>query len=197
VFSLTTLARRSPPLALSAGATWGTLGLLSLATPDPARALDVFMLLPLALTPLGIAALHAVQRPHDGKLGRVGSRLAIGATVAVVLGQVGLLADIDALKWLGFPLGALAFLVGLAAFGGATARAGVLPKPLAYALAGSELLAMAVGVALSPISPLSESGDYTGALAHGAVWLAIGLALRARSASSSVGPLRGQAVNAR
>ena len=48
------------------------------------------------------------------------------------------------------------------------------------ALALSEPPAVLAGLALSPIVPLSESGSYSGAVAHGIVWLAVGSVLWAR-----------------
>lgn len=96
------------------------------------------------------------------------------------------------------PLTRLVLPVGVAGWVGrfllpgiAAARGRVEPVWGGVALALSQPLAMAAGLALLPISPLSNTGDYSGAIGHGLVWLALRVALRARHPPKSSDPRSG------
>ena len=78
-----------------------------------------------------------------------------------VLGNLGLVLNMPSLAKLGFPAGALLFMVGLAAFGIGTWRAKVLPRYAAVALMLWEPGSIATGLLLAPISPLHERGTYS------------------------------------
>lgn len=57
---------------MAAGAAWCALSLLPLATPDPARYLDVLFVVPYSLTLAGMVDLHTVQCHQTGRPGRFG-----------------------------------------------------------------------------------------------------------------------------
>jgi len=181
-------ARRSGAVGLVAGALWCVLSIASLATPDPERYLDALFLAPFLLTAPAFVGLHLFQRDHLGRLGRVAFWISSVAMVAILIGQMGQVFDIDAIVWLGFPAGLLAWVVGFALYGIATIRAGALPRWAGGAIALSQPLAILLGVAFSPISPLADYGDYSGALGHGLVWLAIGWALLTAEVGASTAP---------
>lgn len=181
-------ARRSGAVGLLAGALWCVLSIASLATPDPERYLDALFLAPFSLTLPAFVGLHLFQRDHLGLLGRVAFWLSISAMVAILIGQLGQVFDIDAIVWLGFPVGIIAWVVGFGLYGAATVRARILPRRVGWAIALSQPLAIMLGVAFSPISPLADYGDYSGALGHGLVWLAVGWALRSAGVHTSSAP---------
>jgi len=181
-------ARRSGAVGIVAGALWCVLSIASLATPDPERYLDALFLAPFSLTLPAFVGLHLVQRDHLGRLGRVGFWLSSAAMTAILIGQMGQVFDVDSLVWLGFPVGLLCWLVGFALYGVATVRAGVLPSWAGLALALAQPLAILFGVVFSPISPVAEYGDYSGALGHGLVWLVVGWALRSVGAQAGAAP---------
>ena len=164
----------------SAGIAWVVLSLLSILTPEPARYLDVLFVVPYSLTLAAVLGLHTVQRDHTGRLERVGLWTTVIGMVATLVGQVGIITDADPLTRVVLPVGVAVWLLGFLLLGIATVRARVLPFWAGVALVLSQPLAVVTGLALSPISPLSSTGDYSGAIAHGLVWLALGAAIRSR-----------------
>jgi hypothetical protein len=71
-----------------------------------------------------------------------------------------------------------AALIGALVLGGiALVRTRLLPRWMGAALIAAQPLAILLGLAFSPISPLADHGDYTGALGHGIVWGLIAAAL--------------------
>ena len=169
--------RRCGYLALGAGVAWSATSLLSLLIDDPTRLLDVLMVAPLALTIAAFLALHRFQRDRLDRLGQWGYRLSLASFVLLVASQAVIVAGVERLYWLGFPLAAGIWFAGFLLYGIATARAGVFAPWIGVAIAFSEVAAALLGVAFSPISPIADHGDYSGALAHGLIWLAIGSAL--------------------
>jgi hypothetical protein len=176
-------------LAIVTSVAWATISALSLALSEPKRFLDVLMFVPFTLTLVGIAGLHVLQRSQAARLERIGFQICAIAGFAGLVGQAAVVADFDALKWIGFPVGILALLVGLALFGIGTVQSKVLPRGVGIALALSQPLAFAAGVAFIPISPVSDYGDYSGAIAHAVVWFVIARELRVsiRSTTSQQG----------
>jgi hypothetical protein len=161
-----------------AGAAWVMLSALSLAMPDPSRLLDAFFVVPFVLTFAALLGLHARQRDEAGPPERIGTWIA-GCGMAVALGgQVALIADAGGVTDVALVLGVMLWVTGLVVLGVATVRAGLLPRRVGVGLALAQPMAVVAGVALSPISPLANSGDYSGAIAHGIIWLMIGAALR-------------------
>ena len=160
------------------GVAWVVLSALSLAMPDPSRALDALFLVPFSLTLVAILGLHARQRGRAGRLERIGTRVAVIGMGIALAGQVGVIAGAGGATGPLLATGVVGWVAGLVTLGIATVRAGVLPQRVGVALALAQPMAVVAGVALSPISPLASSGDYSGAIAHGIVWLLIGAALR-------------------
>jgi hypothetical protein len=183
--------RHATAITTAAGFAWVSLSMLSLLSPEPARYLDVLFVVPYTLSLAGILGLHALQRRHAGRLERTGAWVSVVGMAVTLVGQVGIITDLEVLKRTALPTGVAIWLLGFALFGVATARARVLPPWAGAAIALSQPLAVVAGLALSPISPLSSTGDYSGALAHGLVWLALSAALRAHREAAA----RGLALN--
>ena len=173
----TALVRKCGFLSLAAGAAWSTMSLLSLLIDEPTRLLDTLMVVPLALTALAFLTLHPLQRDRLGRLGQWGYRLSVGAFALLFVSQAIIVAGVERLYWIGFPVAAGIWFAGFLIYGIATARAGVLVPWIGIAIGFSQLTAVLFGIALSPISPIADHGDYTGAIGHGIVWLAVGVAL--------------------
>jgi hypothetical protein len=169
--------RRCGYLALGAGLAWSATSLLSLLFDDPTRLLDVLMVAPLTMTIAAFLALHRFQHDRLGRLGQWGYRLSLASFLLLFASQAVIIAGIERLYWVGFPVAAGIWFAGFLLYGIATARAGVLAPWIGIAIAVSEVAAALLGVAFSPISPIADHGDYSGALAHGLIWLAIGAAL--------------------
>lgn len=174
-----TIVRRGSIIAAVTGAAWSTASVLSLAVGGPSRYLDIFLILPVALLLAAATGLHMVQREQTGRIGRAAVWLLVIGTPVMLVGQVGIIGDISALKSVFLPLGMITWVGGLLLFGIATARARVIPVWCGILIAMSQLLAVLAGLAFSPIVPLSNTGSYTGAIGHGVVWLSVALALRA------------------
>src|SRR6478609_2467102 len=187
----TALVRRCGVLSLAAGAAWSIMSALSLLIDEPTRLLDGLMAIPLVLTALAFLALHPLQRDRLGRLGQWGYRLSVGAFALLFVSQVIVVAAIEQLYWLAFPVAAGIWFVGFLIYGIATARAGVLVPWIGIAIGVSQLTAVLFGIALSPISPIADHGDYSGAIGHGIVWLAIGVTLmRGRAFVGAPAPVR-------
>jgi hypothetical protein len=163
--------------ALAAGVAWLTLGMESVARPHPERCRDVLLLVPWVLTLLVLVGIHRLQRERSGAVGTFSFALLAGTMLLVAVGQAAVVAGAASLTWLAFPLGLIGWTLGMVLFGIAIVRANMLPAWCGVAVALAELLVVATGVALSPLVPLSDYGSYSGALAHGVIWTAIGLAL--------------------
>ena len=67
-------------------------------------------------------------------------------------------------------LGMVGFIGGMFALGAGLWRGAVIPRYGAAALALTQPLTMAAGIAMSPWVPLAESGSYSGAVVHGLTW---------------------------
>jgi hypothetical protein len=158
---------------------------------EPTHLLDALMAIPLALTALAFLALHPLQRDRLGRLGQWGYRLSVGAFALLFVSQVIVVAAVEQLYWLAFPVAAGIWFVGFLLYGIATARAGVLAPWIGIAIGFSQLAAVLFGIALSPISPIADHGDYSGAIGHGIIWLAIGITLiRGRAFTGAAASVR-------
>jgi hypothetical protein len=164
-------------IAAVTSAAWAVQGLVSVALPDPSAALDISMIAPMSLTAIAVAALQRAGLLGSGTFGRGVAGYFGAAMILAIPGQVAMAFDLDKLMWLAFPTSVLTFVAGLVLSGIAVIRAGVAPRWIGGALIAAQVLTMAIGLALSPISPLVDSGDYTGALGHGLVWAMIAAAL--------------------
>ena len=96
-------------------------------------------------------------------------------------GTVARRAGVDALVWLE-AVGVVGWTAGMLLLGVATARARVVPAWAGVAVAVAEPATVAVALVLSPWVPLRSEGSYSGAVANGAAFLALGVALRSRRA---------------
>ena len=90
----------------------------------------------LALTVLGLLALHLHQRGADGRLGRAGAAVAMLGCAAQCVVITGVIVNGEDTSWFGVaaPLAILTWLLGSVAFGVAIRRAGVLPGWVGTAL---------------------------------------------------------------
>jgi hypothetical protein len=176
-------ARRGAVVGLAATVTWLALGAESMLRGGEMHYRDPLQLVPWALTAATFAYLHRAQRRAGGRLERIGFVATMTAMALAAAGQVGVIADIGWLKALGFPLGALLWLVMLVPFGIGTVRAGVVRRRVGVAIALLEPLSIATGIALAPIAGLHDRGAYSGALEKGLVLLVVarGLAEVARA----------------
>jgi len=164
-------------VAAVSSAAWVGQSLASLALPDPTALLDVTMIAPVLLTVTGIWLLKQQGAMGQGALSRVVDGSCAVATLFAIPGQLSF-----AMEWDG-PGTLLAIVVTVALIGAivlggiAILRARVLPRWMGIALIAAQPLAILLGLAFSPISPLADHGDYTGALGHGIVWGLIAAAL--------------------
>ena len=164
---------RNGNIALIAGIAWFLQGAASVILPDPTWVLDITMIAPMILTFFAVRVFLNAQSAGATRLGRIGQMVMAVTAIVIVPGQIGAAAELSWLNWLAFPVGALGLTVGLVLTGIATLRAKEFPRWSGILLIASEFLAVLTGLALSPISPIVNHGDYTGAMAHGVVWLLI------------------------
>ena len=163
------VARRGAWYGAIAATAWMAIGIESIVRPHVAYYRDALWAIPWAFMYLTFLQLHRLQRSRTGPRGdRIFKLLTVGM-VLTALGGVGVFLEIDALAFLGFPLGALLWLVLMLFFGLSTMRAGVLPKYVGIALILLEPGSMLTAMALSPIAPIADRGAYSGATEKGAV----------------------------
>jgi hypothetical protein len=169
---------------------WTAVSVTSLIEREPKDYIDAMVLVPFALTGIAFLSLHQLQRDALGRsrLGRISIWVSAAATLSLVVSQSTIVAGSDRLLWLGFPVGALAWLAGFGLYGYATAKAGVLPPKIGLGIAIAEPLTIALGVALSPLVPLSDSGNFSGAIGHSLVWFGIAWLLSGRARRPQSGP---------
>lgn len=165
--------RRATAVGLGAAALWVVLGIESIVVGGEHHYRDVWWFLPWAGTIVAFAGLYVVQRAALRPWGRVAFGVVVTTMVAVMAGQLGVVLDVDRLKVLGFPLGALLWLASMIPAGIATARAGVVRRRAGVLMALLEPLSIATGVALAPIAGLYDRGNYSGAVEKGVVLLLI------------------------
>lgn len=175
---LRNVARSTVTVAGLAAAGWLVLGLESLARHEPRQYRDGLFLAPWALYAATIAGIHLLQRHRGGRLERWGFRAVMGAMALTAVGNVGIVLGSDTLRSAAFPLGPVGFVLGMAAFGLGTNRAGMHPRRVGTLIALAQPLTMATGLALSPVAGLHETGSYPGAMFHGVVLLLLVAVLR-------------------
>ena len=179
------IAQTAATVAAAGAAAWIALASDSIIRPESYRYRDALLLVPWVLLAATLLSVHQLQRDCAGALERWGIRALLGGMAIVAVGNLHIvLANAD--SNFAFPLGALIFIGGLLTFGIGTVRAGVFPRSVGVAIAVSQLLTMVTGVALSPLVPLYDYGNYSGALAHGIVMLFVAANLKdhARTLSS-------------
>jgi hypothetical protein len=185
--------RRALLIAVITAIAWAAISVTSLIEREPKDYIDAMVLVPFTLTGIAFLSLHQLQRDalSRTRLGRISFWVSAAAMVSLVISQSTIVAGSEWLLWLGFPVGALAWLAGFGLYGYATAKAGVLPPRIGLGIAIAEPLTIAFGVALSPFVPLSDSGNFSGAIGHslvwcGIAWLLFGMARRAQPGQSFV-----------
>jgi hypothetical protein len=162
------LARRGALLGGLAAVGWIAIGVDSIVGADVAHYRDAVWTIPWVLTYLMFLHLHLVQRSRIGPRGdKVFKILTVGMALTWA-GSLGIVFDVAALKFLGFPLGALIWVVVLVFFGLSTMRAGVLPKYTGVVLILLEPCSMLTGLLLQPIAPIADRGAYSGCTEKGA-----------------------------
>jgi len=163
-----TLARRGALFGALAAAGWIAIGVDSIVGADVAHYRDAVWTIPWILTYLMFLHLHLIQRDRTGERGdKVFKVLTVGMALTWA-GSLGIVFDVAALKLLGFPLGALIWVVVLVFFGLSTMKAGVLPKYTGVVLILLEPCSMLTGFLLQPIAPIADRGAYSGCTEKGA-----------------------------
>ena len=177
MITLSRLNLRVSAVAVAASAAWVLQGLTSLALPDPTAMLDITMTVPILLTMAGIWLLRRKGVFGNGVLSQVVSGLCAVAAVLAIPGQLAFAFDWDGFGTIVEIVETVAFIGALVVAGVALLRTHILPRWMGVALIVAQPLAIVLGIVFSPISPLADSGDYTGALGHGIVWGLIAAAL--------------------
>jgi hypothetical protein len=170
--------------AMIGGVLWVVWGLLGRAIPyaagDPTysgllRLSAGLVLLAALLTLGGLLGLDALEAGSYWNLGRAGFYVAGVGLLAQALAALVLLMGSEALEWLLAPVGSLAVVVGLALYGVATLRAGVLARWCGWAL-----------IVVPPIAAYLNSKVFYGSIAlFGVLWVALGYVLWSRSGRPS------------
>jgi hypothetical protein len=170
--------------AVIGGVLWVVWSLLGRALPYAAgsssyggllRLSAGLLLLAALLTLGGLLGLDALQGGSYWNLGRAGFYIAAVGLLAQALAAFVLLVGSEALQWLLAPVGSLAVVVGLALYGAATLRAGVLAPWCGWAL-----------IAVPPIASFLNSKVFYGSIAlFGVLWVALGYVLWSRRRAPS------------
>ncbi|MDP8967872.1 MAG: hypothetical protein M3N04_04660 [Actinomycetota bacterium] len=191
-----TIAGTGAMLATAGAVGWFVLGGDSLARPGVHEYRDALFVLPLVLYAATLACIHHLQRDRAGRLERWAFRVVMVTVVLIAAANVTLVLGSEALEVLSFPLGALAWMLGMAALGAGTIRAGVFPQRVGWAIALAQPLTIALAIPLALLGwELEDRGSYTGVLVHGAVMLILAAALR--DASRPGQPIRAQSTGDR
>jgi len=157
--------------------TWSAMGVESVLRPFQDNRRDTYWVLPFVLTVATFYYVHIIQRRplsyRDRGLHHRADRVRLD-----LLGNIGLQFNLKALESLGFPGGAMVWLVGLVCFGIGTLMAGLLPKYAGWALILLEPSSILAALALSPVAPLLPRGAYSGNVGKGLAMGIVALALR-------------------
>ncbi|MGY1723322.1 hypothetical protein [Blastococcus sp. SYSU DS0533] len=172
-------AARGAALAWGAAAAFAVLSVESVVRGGVQNYRDVFWLVPGTLTFVAFIHLHRLHAGRGGRWEQVSYAVTQTALVVITVVSVAVGLGVDELTFLGFPLGALAWMGGLLSWGASLVRAGVLPRYAGWALILLEPGSIAAGVALSPIAGLSDHGGFSGAIAKAAALCAVAVAVRA------------------
>ena len=125
---------------------------------------NVAYLAALLLMLAGLLGLHALQKDHYGRMGRVGFLIVVVASLAQVIGLIVFLLGSEALIfWLSVPGYYVAVPLGLMLYGVATLRARVLPRWC--------------GIGLIIIPPITVILGDSGWILFALLWLALGYVL--------------------
>jgi hypothetical protein len=157
--------------------TWSAMGVESVLRPFQDNRRDTYWVLPFVLTVATFYYVHIIQRRRS-RTETVGYIIVLIASALTLLGNIGLQFNLKALESLGFPGGAMVWLVGLVCFGIGTLMAGLLPKYAVWALILLEPSSILAALALSPVAPLLPRGAYSGNVGKGLAMGIVALALR-------------------
>ena len=163
--------------SIAAFITWFGMGVESIMRPWQDNRRDTFWLLPFCFTMAAFICVHRVQRGRS-RTEAIGFWIVMAASALVLAGSIGLQLNIAGLKWLGFPGGAMVWLVGLVCFGIGTLMARTLPWYAGVALILFEPASILAAFALRHYAPLLERGAYSGNVGKGLAMLVIAFALR-------------------
>jgi len=158
---------------------WIAIGLDSILRPIQDNRREIYWWIPFAFMMLALISIHRVQRSQNRRFELYSYRAVMLASALVLLGNLGLVFNVSALSELGFPGGAIVWMVGQIAFGIATWRARVLPWYVGLALVLWEPGSIAAGLLLAPIAPLHERGSYSAGLEKGLALAVMAYGLRA------------------
>lgn len=174
-----TIAGTGAMLATAGAVGWFALGGDSLARPGVQEYRDALFVLPFLLLAGTLACIHHLQRDRAGGLERWAFRIVMVTVVLIAAANVTLVLGSEALQVLSFPLGALAWMLAMAALGAGTIRAGVFPRRVGWAIALAQPLTITLAIPLALLGwELEDRGSYTGVLVHGLVMLILAAALR-------------------
>ena len=165
-------------VAVLAAATWIALGIESIVRPEQENYRDALWIIPFALTAIAFCYVHAVQHARATRFGIFSFYFLMVASFLVFLGNVGVLANEPILAKLGFPVGALLWMLGLVLFGIGTWTANTLPRYVAVAIMLLEPGSLATGLAFAPIAPLHERGAYSAGIEKGLVLALVAVGMR-------------------
>jgi hypothetical protein len=163
-----------PAIAVFAGLVWACFGFESIVRPHEHAYGNILFYIPWLPSMVVVYAVHALHRELNSRFERWAGRALLASMGLVVIGQPGIIFDSTPLMGVALA-GFIGFVLSTLAFGIAVARAGIVPKPLGWALAFTQLGTMAMGLALSPWVPLADDGSYSGAVVHGAVFLSLAI----------------------
>jgi hypothetical protein len=125
---------------------------------------NVAFLIALLLMLVGLLRLHALQKDHYGRIGRVGFWTVVVGSLAQVLNLIVFMLGSEALVfWLAFPGYYVAVPIGLMLYGIATLQARVLPRWC--------------GLGLIIIPPITVFLGTSGWILFALLWLALGYVL--------------------
>ncbi len=175
-------ARRGFWCGVIAFVTWSAMGIESVLRPFQDNRRETFWVLPFVFTIAAFCYVHYLQRRRS-RTETAGFIIVLIASAIVLLGNIGLQLNIKALEALGFPGGAMVWLIGLVCFGIGTLLAGSLPKYVGWALILLEPSSILAALALSPIAPLLPRGAYSGNIGKGIAMGIVALGLRSVSRS--------------
>lgn len=164
---LLTTARHGATIGFIGAAVWFLFGLESILRPDQWNARDTIWFVPFAFTVLTFIYMHRVQQPARNAVERYTFYALMIGSALVALGNTGLTLNNPTLSKLGFPTGAIIWIVGMLLYGIGILRAKVLPKYAGWALILFEPGSILTGLALSPIAPLHERGGYSAGVEKG------------------------------
>jgi hypothetical protein len=172
-------ARRGERYGWISALTWVAIGVDSILGPIQDNRREIYWWVPFAFMMLTLISIHRVQRSENRRFELYSYRAVMLASALVLLGNLGLVFNVRALSALGFPGGAIVWMVGQIAFGIATWRARVFPWYLGLALVLWEPGSIIAGLLLAPIAPLHERDSYSAGLEKGFAMAVMAYGLRA------------------